>query len=147
MRPQFHHLDAITHIEHTTRRREREAGEGSKPAEARAVHMTVKAADQHDNTDMASTKKFLQTAKEDSWVSLRYHDEDASEAYAAYHQKLFVEDVAGAPRLQSSMNNEQYLDAISAPRHDPSGRVRKKPLTRKQMRAIDDSDESEGCDE
>ncbi|KAK5014829.1 hypothetical protein LTR39_002939 [Cryomyces antarcticus] len=35
------------------------------------------------------------------------------------------------------MTNEQYLDAISAPRVDPSGRSKKKPLTKKQMAAID----------
>jgi len=35
------------------------------------------------------------------------------------------------------MNNEEYLDAISAPRNDPGGRRKKRPLTRKQRRAID----------
>lgn len=35
------------------------------------------------------------------------------------------------------MRNEEYLDAISAPRIDPSGRKKKKPLTKKQMNAIE----------
>lgn len=39
--------------------------------------------------------------------------------------------------LKSPMTNEQYLDAISAPRIDPSGRRKKKPLTKKQMAAIE----------
>lgn len=140
MRPQFHHLDAITHLEQSNRRRE--AAEGAKPPEARAVHVTVKAADQHDS-EAASTKKFLQVAKEDAWVDLRYHDEDAPEAYAAYHNKLFVDESSVAPKLQSTLNNEQYLEAISAPRQDPSGQTKKKPLTKKQIRAIDETDESE----
>lgn len=42
------------------------------------------------------------------------------------------------------MTNEEYLDAISAPRHDPSGRSKKKPLTRKQMRVIE---QDEGSDD
>lgn len=50
---------------------------------------------------------------------------------------LFVQQTANAGRLQSSMNNEEYLDAISAPRHDPGGRRKKRPLTRKQRKAID----------
>lgn len=35
------------------------------------------------------------------------------------------------------MTNETYLDAISAPRVDPSGRKKKRPLTKKQMTAIE----------
>jgi len=50
---------------------------------------------------------------------------------------LFVQQTANAGRLQSSMNNEEYLDAISAPRNDPGGRRKKRPLTRKQRKAID----------
>lgn len=49
------------------------------------------------------------------------------------------------------MTNEQYLDAISAPRVDPSGRRKKKPLTKKQMAAIelaeDDVDLQEEAEE
>lgn len=50
---------------------------------------------------------------------------------------LFVQDPDNAATLKSSMTNEEYLDAISAPRHDPSGRRKKKPLTRKQRAAIE----------
>ena len=46
--------------------------------------------------------------------------------------------------MESSMTNEEYLDAISAPRHDPSGRSKKKPLTKRQMQVIE---ESEGSDD
>lgn len=41
------------------------------------------------------------------------------------------------------MTNEQYLEAISAPRHDPSGHAKTKPLTKKQMKAIDLSDDED----
>jgi len=39
------------------------------------------------------------------------------------------------------MTNEEYLDAISAPRHDPSGRRKKRPLTRKQRAAIEQAED------
>ena len=39
------------------------------------------------------------------------------------------------------MTNEEYLDAISMPRHDPGGRRKKKPLTRKQREAIEHGNE------
>lgn len=42
------------------------------------------------------------------------------------------------------MTNEQYLDAISAPRADPSDKnSKKKPLTRRQMHAVDESEDSD----
>jgi DNA-directed RNA polymerase-3 subunit RPC5 len=42
------------------------------------------------------------------------------------------------------MTNEQYLDAISAPRMDPSDKnSKKKPLTRRQMHAVDESEDSD----
>jgi len=42
------------------------------------------------------------------------------------------------------MTNEQYLDAISAPRIDPSDKnSKKKPLTRRQMYAVDESEDSD----
>jgi len=39
------------------------------------------------------------------------------------------------------MTNEEYLDAISAPRRDPSGRRKKRPLTRKQRTEIELSED------
>lgn len=71
---------------------------------------------------------------------------DASQtddSYAVYHDKLFVQDTASAAKLSSSMTNEEYLDAISAPRVDPSGRTKKKPLTKRQLRAGDESEDSD----
>jgi DNA-directed RNA polymerase-3 subunit RPC5 len=55
-----------------------------------------------------------------------------------------VQDTAAALKLHSSMTNEQYLDAISAPRIDPSDKNgKKKPLTRRQMHAVDESEDSD----
>ncbi|OCL07692.1 hypothetical protein AOQ84DRAFT_440046 [Glonium stellatum] len=143
MRPQFHHLDALAHQDNAARRREREAAEPPRTTEPRAVQLQIKSAD-GENVDMTSTKNFLRVAQEEPWTKLRYHDEDSPEAYAAYHEKLFVQDTAAAPKLHSSMTNEQYLDAISAPRIDPSDKnSKKKPLTRRQMHAIEESEDSD----
>ena len=37
-----------------------------------------------------------------------------------YNKELFLDQAQQGPRLVSAMTNEQYLDAISAPRIDPS---------------------------
>ncbi|KAF2754569.1 hypothetical protein EJ05DRAFT_514031 [Pseudovirgaria hyperparasitica] len=144
MRPQFHHVDAASYLEQSNRRRE--AAENAKAAEPRSVQMSIKSFD-GDNVDMASTKEYLRKAKEDTWTRLKYHDEEHGDAYLEYSEKLFLHKDADGPdhpKLVSSLNNEQYLEAISAPRVDPSGRTRKKPLTKKEMRNIDDSDDSDG---
>ena len=64
-------------------------------------------------------------------------------AYCMYHERLFVQDTSSAPSLETNLTNEQYIDAISAPRIDTSGRIRKKPLTRRQLQPSQDSEDSE----
>ncbi|KAK7527042.1 DNA-directed RNA polymerase III subunit Rpc5 [Phyllosticta citriasiana] len=141
MRPQFHHLDAVKELGDATKRRERGAVDGPKVNEPRAVQMTIKS---EYGDEAAASKQFLHLAQEEKWSKLRYFDEEAEEAYDMFHEKLFVDETEGAPRLRSNMTNEQYLDAISCERHDPSDTMKKKkPLTKRQMQRIEDSEESE----
>ncbi|EOD48254.1 putative dna-directed rna polymerase iii complex subunit rpc37 protein [Neofusicoccum parvum UCRNP2] len=143
MRPQFHHLDAVRELANANRRREREAVEGARANEPRAVQMTIK----NEDGDSAQSKEFLFRAQEEKWTKLRYYDEETDEAFETYHEKMFVHDTENTAKLKSSMTNEQYLDAISAERHDPSGRSKKKPLTKKQMQRIEDSEDSDVGDD
>ncbi|KAF2458906.1 Sin-like protein conserved region-domain-containing protein [Lineolata rhizophorae] len=143
LRPQFHHVDAKAHLDKisaTTRNRhaggEPAAAEPLRSTEPRMMQMSIKQTDP-DGASSAATREYLQVAHEEPWQRLAYMDEDTVEAYHMYHEKLFLQDTAKAQRLVSSMTNDEYLDAISAPRHDPSGRVKKKPLTKKQMRAVE----------
>ncbi len=55
-----------------------------------------------------------------------------------------MQDTAKVPRLKSSMTNEEYLDAISAPRLDPGGKLRVKPMVKKHKMTVDISDEDDG---
>lgn len=82
----------------------------------------------------------MQQAAEEKWTRLNYFDEEDTEAYDAYSQ-LFVQDPSSAPQLNSALSNEEYLDAISVPRHDPGGRRKKKPLTRRQREAFERDDD------
>lgn len=63
-------------------------------------------------------------------------------SYNVYHQRLFVSNTDEASKLTSSLSNEEYLDAVSAPRQDPGNRRRKKPLTRKQRTQIERGEEA-----
>ena len=137
MRPQFHHLDAGTHVDRATAAQRDPDESAARPApQARGFTQSYRP-NRDDNPRAGTEKNLMQTAAEEKWTRLNYFDEEDSEAYDAYAH-LFVPDADTAPRLHSSMTNAEYLDAISVPRHDPGGRRKKKPLTRKQREAIDD---------
>jgi DNA-directed RNA polymerase-3 subunit RPC5 len=67
----------------------------------------------------------------------------AEESYRVYGEKLFVQDTDSAPQLQSTFNNAQYLDAISAPKADYATKLdtKKKPATKKD--GVDLTNDSE----
>ncbi|KAG9957689.1 hypothetical protein KCU61_g8921, partial [Aureobasidium melanogenum] len=146
MRPQFHHVDAITHAETAARRTEAAEGSGSGPSgaaaqakqpQALALAQTYKDNRDVENLEALRAKNLLLIAAEEKWTRLEYFDEDEEASYSTYHSRLFHSDTGSATPLKSQMKNEEYLDAISAPRVDPSGRKKKRPLTKKQMERIE----------
>jgi len=62
-----------------------------------------------------------------------------------YNEKLFLEDTSIAASLKSSLTNEEYLDAISAPRIDSLGRTKTKARSKRSrvMVELPETDESE----
>ncbi|CAD0109542.1 unnamed protein product [Aureobasidium uvarum] len=148
MRPQFHHVDAITHAETAARRAEAAEGNPStsnpsntataaKQPQALALAQTYKDNRDVENLEALRAKNLLLIAAEEKWTRLEYFDEDEEASYSTYHSRLFHADTQAAMELKSQMKNEDYLDAISAPRVDPSGRKKKRPLTKKQMERIE----------
>lgn len=158
MRPQFHHVDAITHAETAARRTEAAEGNGpsgpgaaaaaAKQPQALALAQTYKDNRDVENLEALRAKNLLLIAAEEKWTRLEYFDEDEEASYETYHDRLFLKEPGAAPPLKSQMKNEEYLDAISAPRVDPSGRKKKRPLTKKQMERIEAAeDDVEGSGE
>jgi DNA-directed RNA polymerase-3 subunit RPC5 len=156
MRPQFHHVDAITHAETAARRTEAAENNSStatsttaaKQPQALALAQTYKDNRDDENLEALRAKNLLLIAAEEKWTRLEYFDEDEEASYETYHSRLFHGDTKEAKHLKSQMKNEEYLDAISAPRVDPSGRKKKRPLTKKQMERIEAAeDDVEGAGE
>ncbi|KAL1311188.1 hypothetical protein AAFC00_001383 [Neodothiora populina] len=139
MRPQFHNVDAVVHQETAARRSE--AADERKPAQAMALAQTYKDNRDIDNLEGLRAKNLLLLAQEEKWTKFNYFDEDEPESFEAYHERLFVPETESAAHLKSTLTNEAYLDAISAPRIDPSGRKKKRPLTKKQMTAIEQAED------
>jgi DNA-directed RNA polymerase-3 subunit RPC5 len=74
LRTQFHHIDASAQLEAVNRRREKEAQEGTKPAEPKAFLPTVKKSGGDTAAEM--TQAFMKSANVETWDKLRYFDEN-----------------------------------------------------------------------
>jgi DNA-directed RNA polymerase III subunit RPC5 len=147
MRPQFHHIDAHAQIVKAAQahKERKAAGEGPRTAEARVVGQSARATGADgEEINISGTSKFLTDAAEEPWTRLQYFDEDQEESYGIYAQKLFIEKTEGVPHLQAEMNNEQFLDAISAPKVELGLRPKRRPpLTRKERSEL--ADEASGA--
>jgi DNA-directed RNA polymerase-3 subunit RPC5 len=58
----------------------------------------------------------IRDTQEEPWKRLDYVDDNSNEAWDTF-EELFVE-TEGLPVLQAKIDNEGYLDAISAPRDE-----------------------------
>lgn len=141
MRPLFHHLDAE---DQRTRIIGSGAGVYAAPADAstdggaagpparpvekaKVVHQSYKQApsgmanprgELEEHT--TAMRLALQTAAEEQWVPLEYIDEDDDGAFKMWQERMFVKDTANAAPLKSSMDGEEYLDAVSGRAGSPS---------------------------
>lgn len=134
MRPQFHHVDAETQRETLLRTKTTSGGEAasSTTPDVRALNQRVREAPSSNpkgelEAREAEMEKALQDAREEKWQPLRYVDEDEEEAYEAWEERMFVRETEGLGRLKSAVDDEGYLDAISAPgRGSPNRRRRRR---------------------
>ncbi|KAK5135278.1 hypothetical protein LTR08_005381 [Meristemomyces frigidus] len=137
MRPQFHHLDAEEQRTRLASSRANAAAEGAEAApkqqgDARSLLMKNKAVEEGSKDRLEDrTRRILLAAEAEEWVQLEYVDEDQEESYEMFRDTMFVRDVAGAVGLRSGMGNEEFLDAISAPRRDGPTRRRKRAPRRR----------------
>lgn len=159
MRPQFHHVDAEEQRNRVAASRDHAAALAAEGAGGAGGQGAAGGAAKSDRTLLQQTFKsgnnprgdldqrqkemedFLKTAGEEKWVPVEYVDEDAETAYEMFHNRLFVGDVAAAAKLQSSMDDKAYLDAISAPREGSPNRRRKRPSRRKTNEEEDGAEE------
>ncbi|MCJ1477642.1 hypothetical protein MMC13_006315 [Lambiella insularis] len=142
--PQFHHLDAITDNERVSHRIQREAENPTPESEARAVNMAVKSND-NEEIDMGQVARELRLIDEEPWQQLEWIDEDDSHAFETYGQQLVLDKQFHETRIVSRMTKHQYLNALSAPRVDPTKQGKKVMIYRPQAND-DSSDEATGAE-
>ena len=141
VRPQFHHLDAEEERCRVavSRAAQAESGDTGPAPIARSVQPRFISEEEKVSLE-ARMKSLLHAAEAEPWINMDYVDEDDDEAYKVFHEKLFVNEVDKAPVLVSSMDNDSYLDAISAPRNEVPTRRRRRPPRRKEMVDLDGED-------
>lgn len=86
--------------------------------------MTVKSTvDGEESTTDTMAKRISNTQKE-PWIQHRYLDEEEDEAWEVFNENFYVgpkeeltheQLLEDLPKLQSSLDNGEYLDVISAP--------------------------------
>ena len=163
MRPQFHHLDAEDHRNRLASSRDHggnaaDAMDGLEPSasssrpkkeEPQAQALLTSYRPQSDLAARESQmRKTLREATEEQWVSLDFVDEEEEEAFKVWEERMFVNDTAEAkcPRLKSAMDNEEFLEAISAPRKGSSSTTRRRRRSGRKRDAVElvDGDGEEG---
>ncbi|EDU42024.1 Sin protein conserved region [Pyrenophora tritici-repentis] len=137
LRTQFHHIDASAQLEAVQRRREKESQEGAKVAEPKAFLAQVKKTG--GDTAAELTQAFMKATNQEQWQKLNYYDEQDNRAFNAYDERLFLQDVANAPKLQSKHNNNDFLDTISG----KGGRKKAKRGGTEEPIEISDNSQSE----
>nr|POE98779.1 dna-directed rna polymerase iii subunit rpc5 [Quercus suber] len=142
MRPQFHHIDAEEQRSRLAASRAALETETQRPQDPRALLQRNKNETEAEKGRLEDrNKKFLQVAEGEDWSMMEYVDEDDAESFDVFHKRMFVNDTKSALRLKSGMNNDDYMDAISAPRRESPTRRRKR-APRKKGDTVDlDSDE------
>jgi DNA-directed RNA polymerase-3 subunit RPC5 len=108
LRPQFHHVDAQDAAERAQSRSLRDADEAEKPAQARAVHMTVN----QEVSQMSSTMKAIRLAEEDEWKQLNWIDQDEDAAWDQY-ELLTLKNPEQAGELRCNTSQGEYMDWLS----------------------------------
>lgn len=82
--PGLSHIDAASHLEAISHRRE--------PTDPKAVLPTVKkAAEEH------SLAEAMKEAAEEKWAKLKWHDSESGVAYEGFNKRLFYPDPENAP--------------------------------------------------
>lgn len=149
MRPQFHHLDAEDQRSRIAKSKEsaaeNPASAATAPDVARVVHQSYKPGTTNPKGELEqrshAMRRSLQTSHEEPWVRMEFVDEDNTDAFDLWHERMFIKDTTeegGCARLKSDMTDEDYIDAMSAPGRESPTRKRRRPPRKKEV--VEDED-------
>ncbi|KAL8906984.1 MAG: hypothetical protein Q9207_001670 [Kuettlingeria erythrocarpa] len=127
----FQHVDALSDLEKTAARYQRDTREARESererqlalqqAEAKAVHVAVKSSEPDEGMPEGRSriKEMLQDFDDEPWQRMTWTDHDDPDSYRAFDDHFGLnKDVEELPDLVSTMGPREYLDSISCPRYD-----------------------------
>ncbi|KAK5636200.1 hypothetical protein RRF57_011912 [Xylaria bambusicola] len=114
LRPQLHHIDAMTEQERTSRREGTGVigGKDGVPATAssagaRAIHMSIKSADSGSGELATETiADRLRTVQTEAWSSLQYEDDESAKSWAVFSNNLVYRN-AKKPAADQAKDEEK----------------------------------------
>ena len=134
LRPQFHQLDAKSHLARfghpssTTSRSKTPASKQSSspgtpttPTIPRMVHQTRIASgptlrNREDESALENdVRELLSAAAKENWVPMKYLDEEDEDSYDAFHSRLFTRDGEKSEKLTGAQQREDEDDQEPAP--------------------------------
>ncbi|KAJ5347879.1 DNA-directed RNA polymerase III subunit Rpc5 [Penicillium brevicompactum] len=120
--PQLHHLDALDEMPKAKGLRGKK-DDDERPApetEARAIDIKVKAAEDGETTQTAGNLDILKQMQEEKWTKYGWIDAETEESWYTYESFMLYDESIGPQTLEASLDSEEYLDKMSAPRIDPA---------------------------
>ncbi|CAL5873388.1 uncharacterized protein PFLUO_LOCUS7667 [Penicillium psychrofluorescens] len=121
LHPQLHHQDAMEEIP-KGRGTKTKKDDDERPAEseARTIDVKIKAAEDGEQTMLATNLDLLKKMQDEKWKSYEWIDAETEEAWYTYENYMTHQQPEDLPQLESAIQGEEYLDAMSAPRIDPA---------------------------
>ncbi|KAJ5159800.1 uncharacterized protein N7482_006804 [Penicillium canariense] len=119
LHPQLHHLDALDEMPKGRAKGKKDDEERPAEIEARAIDVKIKGAEDggavlHGNLDL------LKRMQEEKWKTFDWVDAETEESWYTYENYMMNQKPEELPQLESTINSEDYLDGMSAPRIDPA---------------------------
>ncbi|KAL1972882.1 hypothetical protein VTN31DRAFT_6424 [Thermomyces dupontii] len=120
LRPQLHHVDAVEEASRMrAARSKKDVDDEAAPTEARVVDVKVKSAEGGESI-LGGNLDLLRQMQEERWETYEWVDAETEDAWFAYENYMIHHEPETLPQLETLIDEEEYLDAMSAPRIDPA---------------------------
>ncbi|KAJ5098225.1 hypothetical protein N7532_005226, partial [Penicillium argentinense] len=120
LHPQLHHLDAMDEMpKGRGAKGKKEEEERPAESEARAIDVKIKGAEER-GAMLVGNLDLLKKMQEEKWKKYDWVDAETEESWYTYENYMMHQKPDELPQLEASINSEDYLDGMSAPRIDPA---------------------------
>ncbi|KAM0324941.1 hypothetical protein ACHAQA_007908 [Verticillium albo-atrum] len=109
LRPQLHHIDAVTYQERNSSAaasKENGAAAGTSAAAAKSIHMTIKQSGDGSAATSDTMLDRLRSVQSEPWRKLKYTDENDEAAWEVYNESLHLRDESAGKGAAAAAEDE-----------------------------------------